>query len=564
MDFKITRYSPILGFLLLFAITFPIYKNLIIKDPMLIRDDNVIYLSIKKVHSLADYIRLFKSNEILDIQPVRDLFIFCFWKIEELTGLRSFHLYCLIIFSLFLSMCGILISRYYLSPLKTYLFLSLICIHPTTVASVAWISSIKHLLSALFLILGFIFVINHRKNKITSSFPKATAFYMLSTLSHPIHVLTHFLQSLFIHKENKKKFLLFVIFFILGGLFIYANNLKYQERLLAEARPTFYFLFDTLGRTFYQSLGVDTYGAIPIMKPENSKIGWIVFSLFTILHFFAYRRPRKSFLLYLFILLPTVVSFRYYYYDTYALIPTVSIFLIFFLTFTSLKGREIKIFSKFIYLAFFCIFYVHSFSLAKTWMSDDELWSYSFTVDKTWLNGLFLCMFRVKKNPEQVYDLLLKIKTVEPETAKKEHLDQYDITYAIAVFMHPKFSNAQKIDKMLEMKSKNDWYLYVLASLYLEGGRSSDALASLKKLKDFRLDNESNRKATDEETYIRFQNIIEVCQSVGGEDCKKIQTFIEEKFKAMNIKPKTLPTFLQSTTPTSNLNSNSNLNLNFQ
>ena len=156
-------------------------------DTMLNRDDNVLIPPLSRIESISGYINAVKTNQILDVQPLRDLTFLINIKIHEWTRFSAFHLFNLIFFLIAIVLVGRLLEELKFRRATVLTGMAIFAFHPLMVSAVGWVSARKHSLAIIFVLLAIIDFI--KKENVTL---KGAVWFFLSVLSHQIFCLLPF------------------------------------------------------------------------------------------------------------------------------------------------------------------------------------------------------------------------------------------------------------------------------------------------------------------------------------------------------------------------------------
>lgn len=360
---------------------------MLIQDPLLQRDDNILIDPLREVLSLGDYVKLIREGKIWDIQPLRDLSFYLNIIIEKYFGFGGFHLLNFMFF--------ILMSLSFYNLLKTLKIIegrlwitALFICHPIIQTYMFWVSSRKHLLSTLFILLATNEILK-KKNRL-----KPLIYYFLSLLSQPINILwpSFKLADCSNYKEikNKLKNLWLYIFVMLTMGFvnfyyysiIYNQSdekyLKFQSGFLEGFRTSLL----GLGRSFAQIFFPLKISPIYYLGSVLNIFGLLFLVLFS---FFVYKAKIKNKSLWtVFIISPLIVIYarmtNVFVSDTYLSIPLIGV-LIFFGEF--FKNHFKKAYTKIVVIIFCLFLFFQSFNYSKAWQDDFSLWEYAYSTEKT-------------------------------------------------------------------------------------------------------------------------------------------------------------------------------------
>lgn len=171
-------------FVCICILTFLIYCPQIFLGELLKYDDISLVSPFYKLKSLSEYVEAIKTGQVLDVQPLRDLSFWIEVNIDQALGVKTFRLTNFLIWLLLLFRLREVLRL--VGVRSVNLALIFVAVHPIAVSSVAWVSSRKHLLSALFIVLATEVLLKPHKPRSTV---KAVFSYAASVLSQPINIL---------------------------------------------------------------------------------------------------------------------------------------------------------------------------------------------------------------------------------------------------------------------------------------------------------------------------------------------------------------------------------------
>lgn len=272
---KILFFFPLIILLLYFAATWDLFNN----NQLSTYDDPVIINPLYDVKSIADYFEHKKLGLIWDVQPIRDLSYILDIHINRVIPLWSFqkinfliwYLTCIFFYFFICSFFKVFLSTQYSRYRHWILFFAILyTIHPVMQLGPFWLSSRKHLLSALFIsISGWLLLKVCREKEITFKDSLLISFfYCISIFSHPITIFFPFFALICLYFcELTKKINRTNLFVLVGSLLIimfsaaYLNYLFYHVSYPQMTASKSYKFFTenmtqvrllTLGRFFYQ------------------------------------------------------------------------------------------------------------------------------------------------------------------------------------------------------------------------------------------------------------------------------------------------------------------------
>lgn len=337
-------------------------------------DDGILLDPLLKVHSLKDYFEARKSLQIWDVQPVRDLSYLVDFQLQKFVPAwnvqRSNFFIWICIYLILIKLLNLILSHFNFPPKQNWIifFSGIFLIHPVLQLGPFWISSRKHILACLFILLAtyFFFKIKQLNRPTARESFLVCLFYLLSVLSQPITILIPgiYLLVLVIKFPLKTLFnrnlYLFIFFFtLIFILSMWANYYFYNIVYVKMNSGTIYkYVADnvtqvrllTFGRFFYQVF--DYTMASPIEHDRGSVrniIGLLSIPIFYYLSIKVLGRNVSIFSL-LWFLLPLMVvtlgDVKLFALDTYLITSFVAILILLACFFVRYK------FNYFLYLLY--------------------------------------------------------------------------------------------------------------------------------------------------------------------------------------------------------------------
>lgn len=405
----------------LLAILLLMSLDIIIKDPIINYDDHLLLTPIESITTIQEYMQKIQQNEILDIQPIRDLSYWIDFQIEHFTHIKMHHFTNVIIW-------GILISIFYLIliELKTpepllYYFTALLTFHPCMANSIYWISARKHLLSAMFITIATLFTIR-RKSRTVTIFS-----YIFSIFSHPINLLWPCWHFAYTWKIAKRKYLVtnLILFSILT--FSALINLNYYsqkyiassgfKKILDGEKNEFSYKILAIGRSFWQIFIPTTPMPTPYYQGSLQNImGIAVFVLFI---WISIKKQKSKWII--FITSPLIVIYykmtNIFGSDTYIIITLTGALII-----CSQITRPSKLIH--IVLGFFTLLYSFKFyEMANYWKSEISLFTYAYQNERTPGNTKSLTRTFIKNHKyREAFELSNELIKFDPTGVDTDYL----------------------------------------------------------------------------------------------------------------------------------------------
>lgn len=397
---RINKALLVLITLFFVIIYFPYIKH----DPFLKRDDFSLVSPLTKINGVSDYIQAVKSNEIQDLQPVRDFSYFLNIKIDEWFELKTFHLT-----NLFLMVCCIhllfkIFSRLKWSTGEIIAGVLLFSCHPILVSAIGWISTRKHILGLMFILLAINEILKKEKLSKTS-----VIYYLLSTLSHPIFILFPAWVLLFLKlRKFPVSWLNFIVMTLSGASVLAVAYYKAFTLQMGNATYVHISTFENVSR-FILSSG---RAAMVLLFPnvishsyyQGSIYNLIGIGVLIIVLYLLYKSPsRKECFLWIALaaisLFPTYTLFVNDTYLYLALMCLVICLVILVRPFSAQKRIIITTISV-------VLLTVKTVSVSGMWLSDLHLWQYSYEQEKAPQAALFLGKQLIDRNPKLALEFI--------------------------------------------------------------------------------------------------------------------------------------------------------------
>lgn len=439
---------------IIFTLLLFFHFQLILTDPLLLRDDLMLVGGVDNVSSMEDYWQKLTSGYLWDLQPIRDLTFYLNLKLYYGIGYGAFHLT-----NLLLGGCILVLSRKILYEFKFHqnvIFLGLLFVaaHPVFNSSIAWVSNRKHLLAVMFILGYFLAEI---RNKVTT--PKSLVLVLLSYLSQPI---TIFMAPIWIvykkliqkRKVNVYDSMIFVITFaglILNQIF-YSTNERFAGRnLVDEVNSSAGLYILKMARTSVQVLFPVSLGAE--YDPGNllSILG-IVLTVLIIFLLIKLKKPSAEYLLYLIPLSALFPVLKWGPRDPYLL--TTLLLTSFFICSFFQKFITKKIVLSYVFLLL--CFSVFSYKYTNMWKSDLALFQTSYEAeggaDNMFKYAIALTKYESDKAFEIIESAINKYPTIAGPTFL--HLRAY------ALFKSSNFSSDEKLRKFRSYQSPDIYLVF--------------------------------------------------------------------------------------------------------
>ena len=204
--------------------------QVIVTNPLVDIDYSIVLEPLKGVGSIYDYLELFSSGVIYDLQPVRDLSLKCDLLIENIFGFQVHGFFNVFFWTIAVFNVFCLLKRYY--PLAHSFTLCCFCIvHPVLSWTLSWPSARKHILAAMFMTFAFRFLCDYVEKNKNSRLMFVSI--ILSLFSQPI-TIPYCIAIIIVLYYFKKNFFLIFAIVALTGFCAVGNHLYYDGLYITQ------------------------------------------------------------------------------------------------------------------------------------------------------------------------------------------------------------------------------------------------------------------------------------------------------------------------------------------
>ena len=465
-----------------------IYGPGIRDDHLIAFDDPIVVVPMRDVRTLSDYTEKRARNEIIDLQPVRDLT----YAIDYRTG-EHFHATNSALWTatgalLYLILVALGIGE----TLAAFIALAY-AFDPIFVNTVAWASARKHLLATLFTFAATLLLVRHRRRIGWGAAAGILATYTLACFSQPLNVLWPAFAVLYLYGARKfetaepksangraPEWTLLAAGMAIAILCLALNYLYYTDAYLLHSGGAAKVLTNAneevtgarllaLGRYFFQIVFPywpsiwDHYPG----SPQNLA-GLFLLPVFLSLFFkFRIRLATPWLTLALLSLLPVLVRMtNVFATDNYLLVAGAGVFIAIAQLLEHLPSRNTwPVLGVLLLVALT----TRSVVQARAWSSEDRLWETAYAIEPTPKNARELGVRALLRgDAERAYALALDLREWNPGDPNLAYL----LCQSIARL--PKISLAQKFTLLDQFAPKDavpaPWCTYTRATLRAEAG----------------------------------------------------------------------------------------------
>jgi hypothetical protein len=520
---KPARYFVVALLLIALAI---IYGALVIKDPVLNRDDRRMIDALHEVRSVDDYVSAVKAGKILDVQPIRDLTLIADLKVGKRLRLHTFHLTNFILWICILFAVHQLLRRVVTTKAIALYCTAVFVVHPAFVNSVGWISARKHLLSCLFILLATLRVMHEApregKWRLTAV---ATGLYALSIFSQPINVLWPIWVLVYRWRSEGRSLAqsaleampfspvllvgLAVNYWYYTGPFVQQTGAEkfvtppgsLGVALLAQGRYFANLVFPVKLATSYSP------------GSALNLVGLIVLPLFLFISA-KVLSARQVTVWSVFYFLPlcvvTVRMTNIFVSDSYLLVPAVGLWAIIALVAERVAAQFSAKAIAGLALTLTIVLGVLAFRQARSWESDEALWHHAYRVEPT-PNAMAKEAYYLASEGRTTAAVEVALRLGETEPS---HLE-YGYVLARAVSLDATLSRPEKIQFLESHRVPQPWFHYYLASLLAPEGRWSAAWTEMQTAL-------THPQAFKSELAVVAAEAVFICRNSGIAECETI------------------------------------------
>lgn len=472
---KENKYS-VYSYALLTALVIFFHFDLIVKDPLSLRDDVVLISGVQSVTSLGDYLYKLQDGYLYDIQPIRDLTFYLNLKSFDYFGYSGFHLINVLLLLSILYFFRVFLKRLGFRESSILLGIALLALHPVINSTTAWVSNRKHLLSILFILL---YALECQKEKRKDW--KAFVWVLLSFLSQPI---TIFIPTLYIIykkiflKEKTNGWEVGIVF--LTGIvlalnyYLYKTNIRFLARNEIDASADIGIYILKLSRIPVQIL---TPFSLAVEYDPGNLLSFFGIFLTVVI---AYLWIKKGFvlkevILSLIILTSLFPVVRWGVRDPYLLLALLlsSYFAIKIIEKYSFKKVLLLLLPYFVFLSY------NSIKFTKMWSNDLLLHQVSFEVEGGPENSFRYATVLSMIDPERAYDIYNQVLQMYPNFSGPTTL----IKMAEALY-NSKMGDQEKLSKFQSVKEPDIFHVFFEAKLLKKMGQLEKYKNATKALKE--------------------------------------------------------------------------------
>ncbi len=403
------------------------YAGLILRDPILARDDQLFLIPLSEVWSFADWLHFVTSPWNPDFQPLRDLSLMIDVLLARVLPFTTFHLHNVLLW-IFCSFCFYQLAKgVEKNENVRKCFTLLFALHPVYMMSVGWISSRKHLLSFTFLLLSLLAARALRRSRGSREGGLWGAALCLAfagcVFSQPISVFWPIWLAWMVATEWRKDpwfakhvrvwgpILALLLLEMLLALVVhhrhYSENYQRTQTVLEKfaalevwnfgAKPRGLLAF---GRYFFQLLL--PFRLTPLYSPESWAnvaglalgallMGGSVFS-------FGWRWASQVWVFFVLLLLLVVTRVGWLFVvDTYILGASLAFWFLVHAWWASAPEKWRR-FGRPLFSLLVVFFLARSADEAKNWQSDEAMWRYSFAEEPTCRSALMYAVSLLQRD----------------------------------------------------------------------------------------------------------------------------------------------------------------------
>jgi hypothetical protein len=414
------------------------------------RDEEILLGPLKSVKNASDYFEGWRNKSISDTQPIRDLsYIFDIYIAKIIKSDVIYYLgntlYFSIIIALFILICDLLTK----SKSIAYAFGVVIFLHPCWLNIVPWISSRKHLLAAIFFLVFLKTTLQNKNEKKSDNF-FSLWWLLCSWLSHPISIIAHWPISLFTNKITKRNILFLISILILSLSIFYLNYHKYGNRL-TDYQNIILQLINSIAMTYNQIFTLNNYALVYSVTKSATIIGIIMFFTFSIIIFLSIRDKKKAATILYAVSILTITTFsRFFYSDSYVIIPLICTAFLVAVIFEELKQKFER---KYFYavIAILATFYTFRClqlraQILPTWGSQEKILEHNLThYPSIEVKSLYAGLL-ANKDITRSQNIINAVTEEEIINSNDYYIRLYAYVYSEIILANPNITPGQKVN----------------------------------------------------------------------------------------------------------------------
>ncbi len=447
----------------------------------------------EEIGSFGNYFEYLFSLRTVDFQPIRDLSLFVDWVIFQRLEINTFILQNIFWWTLgcyfLLKLIRLVFEN--MDEKTSFLLVITFAVYPLFSSAVCWTIARKHILSFTFIMIAtyylWLFIKTENKKFITFF----TISYLIAELAQPIGMLWCFwaIGVIFLlNKQLLRVYLIRLIPIVIIFIFIFIMNYIYYEKspffsftynsktinafnLRAQVLSFFYYFF----RYVFPFQPVTNAYLVSFFKPI---LGFVFFFIITSVYFYKKLDKRYYFIFFSLILYPllTVLNTPELLFDTYLLIPMTGFF------FLICSFVPSSFFPKYHWILWGFILLFGAYSASESIFWTDSL-SYnarnfsrapSCTTARVLANSYYSI---ATKPPEETLEYIHQNNCLN--TSASEYNSVEILVFKSLLVRYEKFDDEVKIKILNELGDSNFFPNVVLAELYLQNKKNSEADAAI-------------------------------------------------------------------------------------
>lgn len=497
----------------------------------------------QSIHSMSDYFQAREQGKVIDILPLRDFSAWLDYRVSEFLNWPVFHLTNLLLWMGGLYFLFKILELNSVSLGLALLIVAYCGVHPVGVNSVAWVTGRKHLLAAFFALLATYWWLKSLDTEERKWGWRAVGAFFLAAISHPIVGFWPMWAAYAAkQKSSIKSQISFLTCFAFIGIAILGANNYYYTNILPQVTGSNKLLDENLGLLVARIFVVGRY-YYQLLIPFSPSVlnydvqtfrSYIGLALLALSLAAAYRSSnRKYFVLWglfcLFPILPVTIRLTNITgMDTYILTSLLGWGML-VATLTQILPRK---FSIIILTVMILAFSVFSFTQAKLWRSDEDLWRAASAREPMASSLLFLAdALIVKADPSSIREGMgaaLAAKALNPD---HPHMGY---TLCKSIFFNSFLSKEEKFKLMKEHEMDDPWYIYCFAGFKAANKNEKEGFEMLERFWKaapfiFARSFGDQSSSVVSDTYV-------MCKRSGGAECLNLYNSMKKSIPAYNWK----------------------------
>lgn len=493
----VALFWPFLAFLL-----FAIYAPLLISDPLLKRDDQILVEPLRGVRSVPEFLAHATASTNPDLQPLRDVSLMADVLLTRATGYGSFHAQNLLLWLIACALVTSLARPWVKDEFTLKAWALLFALHPSYVMTVSWVAARKHLLAFVFLLLTLLALRALLRAETPAAITRRIAWiclaYVASVFSQPVDLfLPVWIALLFALAPHARAWaarhrhatiaLLAALGALMAGSFwatyhhyeayyrLYDLTPEKAGSLSLGAHAPLGQSLLALGRYFYQIVAPTKLALLYSESSMENLAGLVALPLFALLCFRALGARVTVLALGFFAILLALVLVKIqtiFVSDTYALGASLGVW--YLLIALWLRGAPRSPRLRYAAVAAWMILaatlHARAFALARTWSDDEAVWRNAYELEPNCDDSMGYAFFLFARGANEE---AIPVTQFHLRNQCRGRISR-SLSY-LAIYHHPTLATAEKLELLDRERDPNPTRLAMRAALLIQAKRWPEA-----------------------------------------------------------------------------------------